>query len=1013
MNIENVISKANEILGPVEQVGEQLYKGRINVLDKTAGIYFIDFDQGITLEKFGEYQDQLLSEEYYNLNEDQQWNFYLFLLRDTIDQDFKSEVEKNVRYARKYVLKEQDFEDFFTIDRSKGPVKTTIIEDWKESLDLAGIQEVYGDGAMTEVGRKLDNGFVPPSRSARSRSSDAAEEIKFIKMLKLNESYRVYPKYPRSYNFRKVNLVRGINGTGKTSLFEAIELALCGMTYRNPSVKEKDGCIEVVFDSSKVPEICKPSKAERYKSRDKFWYNNPVKSLNRAHYSFNRFNYFNADAAHRFANSGDEDSIRKALFNIILGPEYDHIVERAEKILKKIRPDFNKLESARNHQQFLLEEATTFIEKWQPDEQMVALANSIDAAIQNLNPRLDLEKIAQEQLPIEKFISDSSNLLSGLIGYGVDTQQAATDKISQTNQLSIQVTTFKEALAKNLELIRKIDSDKKTVESKQQLLTSLQPYFSNPILFRMEGLQERLSSLESGISRIEAVEVKLKDINWSAFSLDQTIVDLMKEATTKKEQEIQLLHAKEAEFSEVLQKLGKIQSVIQEIKILGKRYSELEPNADSCPLCRTEFLPTDLGVLLANLEEEDDIKVDMDSQKQLIEKMKENIELYEKEINSLYQIQSAIVFLGNAELSDVSTLRALQDNVASEFTKLPEHKKKLQAEKTLQDLAKEFNITEQAFRELKNRIEIAFPDIRLVAENEQLFSKEADALRGVLKDLSERHDKMYEQRAQLGLPIKMAFEIAPDQSIQLSIIEAELSKKANESEAIQRQLKQLGVYIDVSSVSFTELLELLRSIKADVDIFKDNLERQVKLAEMKKQQSNASTFISNTKDKFYRYNTAVATLNEILEASASDQVNSFLRQYLGEIIDIFKSIHSPREFATIFLSDEGVELETNKGERRSITQISTGQRSALAISIFLALNRSLQHGPNIILFDDPVAFIDDLNALSFLDYLKFFVLKENKQIFFATANHKLATLFHKKFSFLNDDYYSWTLERGT
>jgi exonuclease SbcC len=55
------------------------------------------------------------------------------------------------------------------------------------------------------------------------------------------------------------------------------------------------------------------------------------------------------------------------------------------------------------------------------------------------------------------------------------------------------------------------------------------------------------------------------------------------------------------------------------------------------------------------------------------------------------------------------------------------------------------------------------------------------------------------------------------------------------------------------------------------------------------------------------------------------------------------------------------------------------------------------------LIDDPIAHVDDLNSLSFLDYLRELVLMSHKQIYFATANDKLATLFERKFDFLGKD----------
>jgi hypothetical protein len=48
----------------------------------------------------------------------------------------------------------------------------------------------------------------------------------------------------------------------------------------------------------------------------------------------------------------------------------------------------------------------------------------------------------------------------------------------------------------------------------------------------------------------------------------------------------------------------------------------------------------------------------------------------------------------------------------------------------------------------------------------------------------------------------------------------------------------------------------------------------------------------------------------------------------------------------------------------------------------------------------PAAHVDDLNVLSFLNYLREVALTGSRQIFFATANDKLATLFERKFDFL-------------
>jgi exonuclease SbcC len=151
-------------------------------------------------------------------------------------------------------------------------------------------------------------------------------------------------------------------------------------------------------------------------------------------------------------------------------------------------------------------------------------------------------------------------------------------------------------------------------------------------------------------------------------------------------------------------------------------------------------------------------------------------------------------------------------------------------------------------------------------------------------------------------------------------------------------------------------------------------------------------------------------LFEIQSDKASDHLEQFFSSNLEDVSDVFRTIHMPNEFARLEY-DNHLELITKTGKRRALTEISTGQRSALALSIFISLNRRLRRGPDILMFDDPVANVDDLNLLSFLDFLRLFIVKEQKQIFFATSNTRVSALFKRKFDFLGDDFKFWELYR--
>ena len=63
------------------------------------------------------------------------------------------------------------------------------------------------------------------------------------------------------------------------------------------------------------------------------------------------------------------------------------------------------------------------------------------------------------------------------------------------------------------------------------------------------------------------------------------------------------------------------------------------------------------------------------------------------------------------------------------------------------------------------------------------------------------------------------------------------------------------------------------------------------------------------------------------------------------------------------------------------------------------------------IFDEPVSYVDDLNILSFFDYLRTIVTSFERQIFFTTASPKIASLFEKKFEFLKDDFKKFELSR--
>lgn len=130
-----------------------------------------------------------------------------------------------------------------------------------------------------------------------------------------------------------------------------------------------------------------------------------------------------------------------------------------------------------------------------------------------------------------------------------------------------------------------------------------------------------------------------------------------------------------------------------------------------------------------------------------------------------------------------------------------------------------------------------------------------------------------------------------------------------------------------------------------------------------------------------------------------------------KVSDIFAQIHSPTEYTLGNFADGQLIVRCEDSRPHDVNQVSTGQRAALALSIFLAINENATTAPPVILIDDPVAHIDDLNALSFLDYLRDVSVTQRRQVFFATADARLAALFQRKFEFLGDRFRRINLAR--
>ena len=115
------------------------------------------------------------------------------------------------------------------------------------------------------------------------------------------------------------------------------------------------------------------------------------------------------------------------------------------------------------------------------------------------------------------------------------------------------------------------------------------------------------------------------------------------------------------------------------------------------------------------------------------------------------------------------------------------------------------------------------------------------------------------------------------------------------------------------------------------------------------------------KKEYNNYQKVIKHLARLRELEFYSQ--EFIQQNIEQISRIFLSLHLPQEFSGLTM--EGKELVGVRGrEKVPVVNMSTGQRTALVLSVFFQLHLSNSAAPEFLLIDEPVANIDELNVLS-------------------------------------------------
>ena len=294
------------------------------------------------------------------------------------------------------------------------------------------------------------------------------------------------------------------------------------------------------------------------------------------------------------------------------------------------------------------------------------------------------------------------------------------------------------------------------------------------------------------------------------------------------------------------------------------------------------------------------------------------------------------------------------------------------------------------------------------AEHKMALSLSQEASRNALQDLAgiECECEALAERLSIKFP-EGADALAKAVQMQVSNLETALGAQQALASmmAIGANMTSNKIAVDISTAQ--QLVAKVATAMAQENSNDAELDKQTKVV------ADFNEKIEECNKKITSLVDAEGVLNTLMQQSSGGELtNQILAENAQEIARTFASIHMPNEFE--LKADGGVLaiVRRQTGATVELDQMSTGQRAAFALSLFLAMNGRLRSGPPVLLFDDPVAHVDDINVLSFLDHLRHLAINGSRQIFFATADTKLAGLFRHKFRFLGDEFKELPLSRS-
>ncbi len=981
---------------------------------KPYAVCYLDFTKDLpgTQEKLNKYQDRVIGRYYFDGRPSLQWSNYLYfianeeLLANSEMQKAKELIERDRSYARKFVIMEEELDSIlspFTLVTPDTAPHSNTLSIWTDRLVNAGIDKaILSDESMPARIKLIEKSILEPKpRSQPAKQKLAFKAAPFIKSLELKK-YRDFPRQ-RHFDFGTVNLIVGPNGSGKTSLLEAIELFYCGRNKRNPDpslpyeliVEFVDGLIETVTDKRTASE---------FRNMNLMWYGQSEIKTNNLYQSFSRFNFLDTDAAISLADSASH--LKDDLSKLLVGPDAAKTWDIIERVHDSLLSELRSLKQ----EELNIEGELNILNK------QIESASKIQYESDSIHLRLnDIMHSNGWQVVQRDKVSFSSTLVEPLAEMVAITQQASELKwigspvtldglTKYCSEVKFAIKVTEPDISRCEELEKSQKRLKELIKNDREALASLQQadrLIESGVAMRAE---ER-SKQQKIISSYAGWLAGLNDLSFDLISVEDhhnLLVKCHQTAIKKRSEAEILLVNQKSGYKKFCDTQDRHMSLAQELRQIAGELLKISPKADECPLCHTKFKIGELSNHMA-------IGVDQNLEA-LGQTLLSEMRAQEDAIRNAAAVEAIMTWLMNycekaglaqnitvrEALSEVESAKRTLATANTQFNKLSSDLISLESQGLTVEMVEEMSTSLR---------DVGYPLAAFTQEAaEQLRTKIDQNMASSSQTLEKDNKNILKLQQKITLALSSVANITKDNIDELS----QLKERLATTERLRKKLSTFSASFPwLEKRPLAELVIEAESVRQLASELQTALDREkqahVIFADSVKRKESLEPKLYKLNQRREKLHEAFIVLKDLQDNhSLESAMKSALQQNRASIEEIFSQIHSPAEFKSI--GSDWTSLIRKDGTESKLSQISTGQRAALALSIFLSHNAQLRiQAPPVILIDDPIAHVDDLNSLSFLDYLRELVLTSQKQIYFATANDKLATLFERKFDFLGEE----------